>query len=244
MFVYGLSNADAFAPQSKSLALLGWKDAKRIKNNYEYWRFFTPTFLHGSAYHIIANVVSQLFLGHGIEYGIGPWRMAFLYFIAAFGGMLLSCVVKPESYAVGASTSVFGLVGFLISYVFTNWQFMGRTKPWQRIYLTFFTLAIVAVNMNLGPMADGTVDNYGHYGGLLTGFLAGITLSEQYDLQARNKKRIPDRFTREEYNYREFLCNNIIFNFLGHILLTAYFVILLVIFFGYTDVDNIEQDQY
>ena len=32
--IYGLSNAEAFAPDSRSLALLGWKDAKKIKNDY------------------------------------------------------------------------------------------------------------------------------------------------------------------------------------------------------------------
>jgi len=119
--IYGLSNSEAFAPNPRALALLGWKDAKRIKNNYELYRFITPTFLHGNAYHILANIFSQLFLGSGTEYGIGvPW-MVFLYFISGIGGMLLSCILKPESFAIGASTSVFGLVGYLVSYVFTNW---------------------------------------------------------------------------------------------------------------------------
>ena len=56
LFVHGLSNADAFAPNPKTLALLGWKDARKIKNDGEVWRLFMPTFLHGSAYHIIANI--------------------------------------------------------------------------------------------------------------------------------------------------------------------------------------------
>jgi membrane associated rhomboid family serine protease len=107
----------------------GWKDARKIKNQYQIWRLITPTFLHGNAYHIIANVVSQLFLGSGIEYGLGLTKFVVLYFVTGFGGMLLSAIMKPESFAIGASTSVFGLVGFYISYLFTNWSFMGREKP-------------------------------------------------------------------------------------------------------------------
>lgn len=81
----------------------------------------TPLFLHGNAWHLNANITAQLFLGSGTENGILPLRMAFLYFISGFGGMLLSCIMKPEIYAIGASTAVFGLVGYQISYIFTNW---------------------------------------------------------------------------------------------------------------------------
>jgi len=55
---------------------------------------------------------------------------------------------------------------------------MGRTKPWQRIYLALLTALIIIVNTNIGPMADGNVDNFGHLGGLITGFLAGLTICE------------------------------------------------------------------
>tara|TARA_B110000285_G_C14958298_1_gene530324 strand:- start:129 stop:629 length:501 start_codon:yes stop_codon:yes gene_type:complete len=163
----------------------GWKDSKKIVNHLEIWRLLTPTFLHGNAYHIIANVVSQLFLGNGIEYGLGMKRFIGLYSLTGFGGMLLSSIMKPESFAIGASTSVFGLVGFYISYLFTNWSFMGRERPGQRGYLFIFTFLICLVNLNIGPMANGNVDNYGHYGGLITGLLLGLALAENYDREAR-----------------------------------------------------------
>jgi len=68
-------------------------------------------------------------LGNGIEYGLGIYRFIALYFATGIGGMLLSAIMCPQSFAIGASTSVFGLVGYYISYLFTNWQFMGREKP-------------------------------------------------------------------------------------------------------------------
>ena len=66
-------------------------------------------------------------MGSGIEHGIGPWWMMFLYLLSGFGGNLLSSVINPASYGVGASTAVFGLVGFYIAYIITNWKFMKRT---------------------------------------------------------------------------------------------------------------------
>lgn len=239
--IYGLSNRDALAPDSKALALLGWKDARKIKNDYQLWRLVAPTFLHGSAYHLNANIASQLFLGSGIEHGIEVWRMIFLYFTCGVGGMLLSCILKPESFGIGASTSVFGLVGYLVSYVFTNWQYMGRVKPGQRIYLSILTFLIVAINMNIGPMADGNVDNFGHLGGLITGILVGMTLAEQYDREARSGDRVPDRFTPQQYSRRERFCNYFFCNYLGHLLLGLYFIAGFTVFYMYTDVD-IEQD--
>jgi len=54
--------------------------------------------------------------------------MAFLYLVSEIGGVLLAITVHPESYGVGASCAGYGLVGFIASYVFTNWFYMGRQR--------------------------------------------------------------------------------------------------------------------
>lgn len=79
-----------------------------------------PILLHGHLEHLAGNVVAQLYMGSGIEWGIGFGWFAFLYIITGFGGNLLSSVLNPASYGVGASTAVFGLVGFYVSYLFSN----------------------------------------------------------------------------------------------------------------------------
>jgi membrane associated rhomboid family serine protease len=65
-------------------------------------------------------------MGSGIEYGIHTVRMAFLYIICGIGGITLSMCVRPSAKGVGASTAVFGLVGFYVAYIFTHWRDMGR----------------------------------------------------------------------------------------------------------------------
>ena len=163
--------------------------------------------------------------------------MIILYFTTAFGGMLLSCIFKPESFAIGASTSVFGLVGYYISYVFSNWQYMLNKNPIKLAYLSNLTILIVIINMNIGPMADGNVDNYGHLGGLVTGILVGLSFAEWYDFTARRKKRIPDRFTENEWVFRDKYCNNFACNYIFTFLLISYFIAGLTLFYVWTDVN-------
>jgi len=54
--------------------------------------------------------------------------MSILYILTGIGGNLLSAILSPAQFGVGASTSVFGLVGFLIAYIFTNFFDMGRKR--------------------------------------------------------------------------------------------------------------------
>lgn len=129
--IYGIRNDAFLAPNPHALDLLGWQDCKKIKNHWELWRWITPIFLHGHFEHICSNVAGQLFMGSNIEGGIGPWYMLFLYLLAGIGGNLLSAVLHPASYGVGCSTSVFGLVGYYIAYIWTDWDAMGRNgRDW------------------------------------------------------------------------------------------------------------------
>lgn len=181
--LYGISNDAFLAPDPKALAILGSADAKSTKNDYEFYRLIMPTFLHANLEHIAGNVAFQLYLGSGIESGIGFLRMSFLYLVSEIGGVLLAITVHPESYGVGASCAGYGLIGFLFSYIFTNWFYMGRQKynllcgfPFQRFYLTLIFLFFFLMNQGLSINPES--QNIGHQGGLVTGVLIGFTISE------------------------------------------------------------------
>jgi membrane associated rhomboid family serine protease len=51
-------------------------------------------------------------MGTGIENGIGLLNIIVLYWLCGLGGILLSMNVRPNTHGVGASTAIFGLVGF------------------------------------------------------------------------------------------------------------------------------------
>jgi len=54
-----------------------------------------PIFLHGHLEHLIGNLVGQIYMGAGIEYGIGLWSFIFVYMTTGIGGNLLSACIIP-----------------------------------------------------------------------------------------------------------------------------------------------------
>jgi len=226
------------APNAHALELLGWQDSKKIKNNYELHRWFMPILLHGHLEHLAGNVVAQLYMGSGIEWGIGFGWSAFLYIITGFGGNLLSSVLSPASYGVGASTAVFGLVGFYVSYIFSNFQYMQRIGYGQIIFLVLYTLVLILLNLNVGPGKDDHVDNWGHLGGLITGIIAGFAITEALDARDRGKSDpTPRRFTQEEYKKRLSCCKTWACHYFCWFVLFCWFVTLLTLFYAVVDVD-------
>lgn len=115
VWMYGIVNTEFLAPNPRALDKLGWKDARKIKRRNQIWRFITPVFLHASFVHLVLNLISTFVICSGLENGIGFWRLCTLYFVSAFGGILFSCVFNPLSYSVGASTAIFGLIGYYVS---------------------------------------------------------------------------------------------------------------------------------
>ena len=77
--------------------------------------------------------------------------MSFLYIVSEIGGVLLAMTFHPESYGVGASCAGYGLIGYIASYICTNWRYMERidTKGYgygQILYLSFFVIVFFAAN--------------------------------------------------------------------------------------------------
>jgi membrane associated rhomboid family serine protease len=79
--------------------------------------------------HLALNTISILVIGSGLENGLGCWKLSLLYFVSSFGGILFSCVVNPMGYSVGASTAIFGLIGYYIAYLCIEWSRLGETNP-------------------------------------------------------------------------------------------------------------------
>lgn len=120
-------------------------------------------------------------MGSNIEAGIGFWYMFFLYILTGIGGNLLSGCIHPGAFGVGASTSCFGLVGYYLAYLFTDWYAIGRRDWLQRVFLISFVGILLLLNLNIGPNADTKVDNLGHLGGFITGIWAGLAITEFID---------------------------------------------------------------
>lgn len=147
LWLYKMVNTEFLAPNPRALDALGWKDARKIKKRGQVYRFLTPVFLHASLVHISLNILSTLVIGSGLENGLGFWKIFSLYFFSAFGGNLFSCVFNPLAYSVGASTAIFGLIGYYIAYLCIEWSRLGETNPMARFTLIIFILLILLFNI-------------------------------------------------------------------------------------------------
>ena len=75
------------------------------------------------------NVLATIVIGSGLENGLGIWKIIVLYFVSSFGGILFGCVFNPTEKSVGASTAIFGLIGYYVAYLCINWTVLGERNP-------------------------------------------------------------------------------------------------------------------
>ena len=142
----------------------------KIVEEGEYWRFFTAMFLHFGFDHLLNNMVMLGAAGRILEKEMGKVKYFLLYIIAGIGGGALSCfqMIQSGDYAVaaGASGAIFGIVGALCWIVIVH---KGRFQS-----LTGKGLLIMLVLCLYYGLTAGNVDNWGHIGGLVMGFVMGI----------------------------------------------------------------------
>lgn len=129
----------------------------------EWWRFFTPIILHIGLLHLLMNTISLYYLGTVVERIYGNVRFLLIYLFAGFAGSLASFVFSP-SLSAGASGAIFGCFGALLYFGVIHPGLFFRTMG-MNIFV------VLGINLALGFTIPG-IDNAGHIGGLIGGFLA------------------------------------------------------------------------
>lgn len=129
----------------------------------EWWRFLTPILLHIGFFHLFMNTLALYYLGPTIERIYGRMRFLFIYLVAGFSGSLASFLFTT-SLSAGASGAIFGCFGALLYFGLNYRSLFFRT-------MGFNVLVVIAINLSLGFTIPG-IDNAGHLGGLVGGFLA------------------------------------------------------------------------
>lgn len=159
----------------KAIILLGAKWNEGITNG-EYWRFITPTFLHGNLIHLILNLFALHIFASELESIYGTFRFLILLLLTSWGAILASYTFSP-GIAIGASGVVFGIIGGLIVFFFRQREKVGGAIL---KFKTMYTLVII--NIILGLVIP-RIDNAAHIGGLITGLLIGWFISPEYNVQ-------------------------------------------------------------
>lgn len=148
------------------------------------WTFLTSMFMHAGFFHLFVNMLSLVFVGPLIEKIIGKRRYILFYILSGiFAGlffvlMSLIFVGDFETYAVGASGALFGLIGLLM--VLT---------PNLPVYLMFIPIPIkmkyaapgmLIVLWLISFTESVSIGNTAHLGGLIAGIIYGIYLRKKY----------------------------------------------------------------
>ncbi|MGG3562247.1 rhomboid family intramembrane serine protease [Neobacillus rhizosphaerae] len=133
----------------------------------EWWRLLTPVFLHSGFTHLAMNTLSLYFIGTAVERMYGSVRFLFIYLFSGITGFIASFLFV-DNVSVGASGAIAGCFGALLYFGVIYPKLFART-------LGTYVIAIFLVNIAFGFSQSG-IDNAGHLGGLIGGFLAsGMT---------------------------------------------------------------------
>ena len=147
-----------------------------VLENHQYWRLFTPMFIHFSALHIIFNLLWLWELGRRIEIINGSFVLLLITLFASALSTLAEHVAVGPALIGGMSGVVFALLGHCFVW--------SRKRPWSSmglppgIYIFMFIYLAVAFTGSLDFLAGGAIANWAHLAGLLTGMVTGWLTAE------------------------------------------------------------------
>ena len=172
---------------SYALRALGASGASPVFDEGKWWTVLSATWLHAGLLHILFNMMSLRNIGSGTVEIIGPGRTVIIYVVSGVCGFLLSSAMGAAvpfiamlplpifilrllvgaQLTVGASASIFGLLGALVHY--------GRRGGSSLVQAEAMRYAVILFVMGL-IMPGGGVDNFAHAGGFAGGYLASMWL--------------------------------------------------------------------
>lgn len=168
LIIFLLMTIDGGSENIETLIKYGAKDNTYIAMG-QWWRLATPMFVHIGALHIIVNSVTLYYLGIQLEGVFGHFRFALIYLLSGIAGNVASFAFNG-AVSAGASTALFGLFGTALMLAET----FRHNVQMQEMAKTF--AIFIGLNLVTGFMST-SVDNSGHIGGLIGGFLIATAIS-------------------------------------------------------------------
>ena len=172
------------------LLQFGAKTNYNIRFEHEYWRFLTPVFIHANLPHLLMNMYGLWVLGPWVEKLYGAARFVLFWIVTGVAGVVASYVTvipgarpglfgsflikSADEPSVGASGALFGLIGVL--FVFGIKYRRELPDGFKRAFGTGL-LPVILLNVAIGFILRGIIDNAAHMGGLV----AGMTLAAVVD---------------------------------------------------------------
>jgi membrane associated rhomboid family serine protease len=145
-------------------------DGPNLTLTHQYYRLLTSGFLHDGLLHILFNMWFLYVVGPALEQAVGRWNFLAIYLATLLAGSFGALLFEPDTYTVGASGALFGLLGALIVVAryrgISIWQSgLGATL----VINIVFSLSIAGISIG------------GHLGGVAGGLICGWLYMELVD---------------------------------------------------------------
>jgi len=160
-----------------------------VQTKHEWWRLVTPMFLHVNLLHLIVNMYSLWIVGPYVEKLYGSAKFVVFWVLTGVAGLVASYLTVRPSLAVGpiarfifkatdspsagASGALFGLVGVL--FVFGIRFRHELPEGFRRAFGTGL-LPMIMLNLFIGYVGRGFIDNAAHLGGMVSGALLALVV--------------------------------------------------------------------
>ena len=158
-----------------------------IRHEAAYYRIISATYQHGGIFHLLINMFSLFIIGRFVEQIYGKHRFFVIYTVAGIASTLLSFFARYSFTliaSVGASGSLFGLVGALLSFALI---YKNKLDPVYRKNLLSNLVFIIGINLLIGFSVSG-IDNFGHIGGLIGGLIAGYFIAPVIFVEGKKER--------------------------------------------------------
>ena len=151
-------------PSNLAMVLFGASGAYPVLGLGWWWTLLSAGWLHGSALHILFNMMWIRQLGPVTGELYGASRVVIIYTVASALGFLVSTLAGSQ-LTLGASAGIMGLLGAMVRYG----QRTGSNRLGSQAWVWALTLFVFGFFMR-------GVDNWAHGGGFVGGYLAGLLL--------------------------------------------------------------------
>lgn len=141
----------------------------------QWWRLWTPIFLHFGMLHFVFNALWLWEFGRRIEYLQGAWRLALLVVVIGLGSNVTQYYFANNIVFGGMSGVVYGLVGYCWGYsLLRPEQDFGIPRVLVYAMIGLMVLALSGIFTLFG---FGAVANAAHFSGFGLGLVIGLLLA-------------------------------------------------------------------
>ncbi len=163
----GFNPLGMLSPDTDSIRWLGAAGTWQMSRAGGWWTLLTANYLHGSALHIIFNLMALHQLSPLIAQLYGPYRFFAIYTLSGVAGFWISYLVGIP-LTIGASAALCGLIGAAIYYGKSRGGLFGQVIYKQ---IGGWALSILI----FGFVVPG-INNWAHIGGMAAGAFFGLLL--------------------------------------------------------------------